>query len=305
VTVTAQSADTTAVNLEVCPNETITYLGQTLQAGGYAEVVLINAAGCDSLIQISVTGFPPAVWASESDASCWNGPTGSLTLTIQQGEGPFLFSLDGASWQSGSVFEDLASGAYPVFISDGNDCSYETSIAIGEIPPIEVNIEVGAWDCVKGFATTRAILSGGLGALVWPDGSQGLSWQAVSPGDYNLVVQGPCETISRSFQVKPAIDAIPNPLYFPNIFSPNNDGINETFRGFPAEGVEVLSYEFLVFDRWGNHIFESRNIENGWNGLFDGQELGIGVYVYYVRATLRSCGQNRNFFREGDVTLIR
>lgn len=66
-------------------------------------------------------------------------------------------------------------------------------------------------------------------------------------------------------------------LYFPNAFSPNDDGINETFG---AEGTLLDRYELLVFDRWGGVIFESMDPAIRWDGTVDGEPVMNGIYQY-------------------------
>lgn len=66
-------------------------------------------------------------------------------------------------------------------------------------------------------------------------------------------------------------------FYFPNAFSPNDDGVNESFGG---EGVLLDRYELYVFDRWGGIIFESADQAVRWDGTMDGEPVMNGVYQY-------------------------
>lgn len=72
-------------------------------------------------------------------------------------------------------------------------------------------------------------------------------------------------------------------FYIPNAFTPDNDGVNDEFRGFgPLGGRE--DFEMAVFSRWGDRVFYTRNPNEGWNGEKNnaGLELPAGAYVYYV-----------------------
>lgn len=84
-------------------------------------------------------------------------------------------------------------------------------------------------------------------------------------------------------------------IYIPNVFTPNGDGINDTFKisGEFAECVESV----LIFDRWGNLIFSSNSFENAWNGTYKNGNSPEGAYVYVV--------SGKRFKRYGTVTLIR
>ncbi|MBK6902582.1 MAG: PKD domain-containing protein [Saprospirales bacterium] len=305
VTVVAVAGDTTVVALELCPNETINYLGLTLEAGDEVEVVLSNWQGCDSLIQVSVTGFPEVVWDATSDPSCWNSGSGSILLNIQQGDGPFQFSLNGGGVQTGPLFEELPAGAYTIEITDINGCKYEGPANVEEIPPITAQVDVGAWDCKSFSAQVFASLLSGQGNFSWPDNSGGPFWDAETPGVYTLQIQNQCETVMQSFEVVLPDDIALSPVYLPNMFSPNGDGINDSFRGYAADGVQVLSYELLVFDRWGNLLFEAGDLESGWDGRLNFKPMDPAVFVYYIRATFINCGQEQSVFKKGDVTLIR
>ena len=69
-------------------------------------------------------------------------------------------------------------------------------------------------------------------------------------------------------------------LYAPNSFTPNGDGNNDVFL---AEGNGVTSFEMQVFDRWGGLVFESSDIESGWDGLdASANTVGVGTYMYHI-----------------------
>jgi len=69
-------------------------------------------------------------------------------------------------------------------------------------------------------------------------------------------------------------------LYAPNAFTPNGDGNNDVFL---AEGNGVTSFEMQVFDRWGGLVFESSDIEYGWDGLdASATKVGTGTYMYHI-----------------------
>ena len=72
-------------------------------------------------------------------------------------------------------------------------------------------------------------------------------------------------------------DFVP-PIFIPNAFTPNQDGVNNQFEfyGFP-EPVKLT-----VFDRWGNIVFSSPNYQNNWDGTFNGKTLPLGSYTYLI-----------------------
>lgn len=68
-------------------------------------------------------------------------------------------------------------------------------------------------------------------------------------------------------------------IYIPNALTPNNDGINDSFKPM---GVGVAQYSMVIHDRWGKEMFQTSNFEQAWNGTFNGQKVPQGVYVYRV-----------------------
>lgn len=89
-------------------------------------------------------------------------------------------------------------------------------------------------------------------------------------------------------------------LYIPNSFTPNGDGINDVF--IPVIKDE-LSYDFQIFDRWGNTIFHSTNDQEAWDGTFHGQKSPDGTYVYQLNYTPPQ--EKVNHVVRGHVTLLR
>ena len=98
-------------------------------------------------------------------------------------------------------------------------------------------------------------------------------------------------------------EAYQDPLvYIPNAFVPlGEDGRNEIFIPVTTF-VDFKEYEFLIFDRWGTQVFETKEVHKGWDGKIQGKYAESGVYVYVLRYKT-SRGEYLNF--KGTVTLIR
>ncbi len=87
-------------------------------------------------------------------------------------------------------------------------------------------------------------------------------------------------------------------VYIPNAFTPNGDGLNDTFEPV-ARGIQSLEME--VFNRWGEKIFEADSEEARWDGTHGGKEAQSGVYVYKIRAQTLS---GEYITKKGHVTLV-
>ncbi len=88
-------------------------------------------------------------------------------------------------------------------------------------------------------------------------------------------------------------------LYVPQIFSPNNDGTNDILFAY---GNRFESLTFIIYNRWGEKVFETNDNTVGWNGKFRGIDAQPGVYVYYLEAKILEKG---TVTQKGDITLVR
>jgi gliding motility-associated-like protein len=88
-------------------------------------------------------------------------------------------------------------------------------------------------------------------------------------------------------------------VFVPNAFSPNSDGVNDVLFVRSAIATDIL---FRVFDRWGELVFETKDIQTGWDGKFKGKLLDPDTYDYYLEAT---CIGGDQAIIKGNVTLKR
>ena len=70
-------------------------------------------------------------------------------------------------------------------------------------------------------------------------------------------------------------------IFIPNAFSPNNDGKNDVFR---ILGNNIFDFKLSVYNRWGELVFESNKIDEGWDGKYKGKDVSAGVYVWVLDA---------------------
>jgi gliding motility-associated-like protein len=105
---------------------------------------------------------------------------------------------------------------------------------------------------------------------------------------------GCMDTIEVTVRVDPEFR-----FYIPSAFTPDADGINETFYG---SGIGIVEYQMRIYDRWGELIFESNDADFHWDGSYKGQQVQKGVYVYQFDL-LDVKGEPHKF--RGHVTLFR
>ncbi len=118
------------------------------------------------------------------------------------------------------------------------------------------------------------------------------------PGTYSVSVSNQCGNKTAFTNVLAICDA---PIYIPNAFTPNKDRLNEVFRIPPTDFYQLNS--FHIFNRWGELIFNSNNIKQGWDGNYKGIQQPSGIYTYTINITSLKTGKTSQ--RNGSVQLIR
>jgi gliding motility-associated-like protein len=88
-------------------------------------------------------------------------------------------------------------------------------------------------------------------------------------------------------------------MYIPNAFSPNSDGNNDVLY---VRGKCLKNMIFMVFNRWGEKVFESTNQADGWDGTYKGSLMNTGVFVYRLEGTTF---QGEAYSKKGNITLMR
>ena len=91
--------------------------------------------------------------------------------------------------------------------------------------------------------------------------------------------------------------------YVPNTFTPDNDQFNQTFKPVMTQGIDIFGYQLLIFNRWGEVLFESNDAEFGWDGTYGGKIVQDGTYVWKIR--YRVLGVDKPQEMMGHINLIR
>jgi gliding motility-associated-like protein len=92
-------------------------------------------------------------------------------------------------------------------------------------------------------------------------------------------------------------------VYVPNAFTPDDDEYNPTFKPVFPEGLMIEDYSFVIYNRWGEIIFESKDFAIGWDGTYHGAIAKEGVYTWAIR--LVGGPQQKRFKYQGHVNLLR
>ncbi len=91
--------------------------------------------------------------------------------------------------------------------------------------------------------------------------------------------------------------------YVPNSFTPNNDGYNSNFKPIFTSGFDPQNYTLLIYNRWGELLFESHNNEIGWDGTYGNNLVEEGTYVWVIQ--YNNSSNTSNEVIKGIVNLLR
>jgi gliding motility-associated-like protein len=113
----------------------------------------------------------------------------------------------------------------------------------------------------------------------WQDNSTDSIYYALASGTYSVTITNSCGSASDAIKVEVHVDECE--LAVPTGFTPNGDGVNDLFRGITK--CPTSQYNMHVFNRWGEQVFETKNVSDGWDGSFRGVRQPMDVFVYYIQ----------------------
>lgn len=134
----------------------------------------------------------------------------------------------------------------------------------------------------------------------WNDRSTSKSLTIQQPGKYWVEVSNGCGKVSDTIIISKKIDGCECSLFMPTAFTPNGDNKNETIRPFSNCAV---TGEMKIFNRWGQIVFQTNDLQQGWNGILNNMSQSSGVYVYYIK--YKYTFRPGDFNKKGTFVLIR
>jgi gliding motility-associated-like protein len=274
-------------------------------------LLVTDAIGCTASDQVIVTVQPcvaPAAAVSASASTicagdcinftdnstgnptgwAWSFPGGSPSTTTAQNPGSVCFNTPGTytvrlivtnAFGTDTTTMTVTAGAAPAA-----DAGPAVSIAIGN--------------------QTTLTASGGTGTYSWSPttglGSPNSATTTASPTvttTYTVTFTDANGCTDADTVTVIVIEAYG--LFIPGAFSPNGDGANDMLFVYGA-GVKTL--DFVVYDRYGEVVFESHSVNDGWDGTLRGKALNGGIFAWYCNVEYYDGNKES---RKGDVTLMR
>lgn len=230
---------------------------------------------------------------STNDPTSWNWTFEGATPSFSTEQNPSNICFD-------------TTGTFDVTLvvsNDGGTDQIVNTITVLELPEItgfgDTLIDIGGAAVIEAYATNN-------GDIFW-DPNDDISCDTVT---CNIVTATPYLSTTYYPQVQGANgcvgrDTILVAVNFeeivevPSAFSPNDDGFNDILH---VLGIGIVNVDFKIYNRYGQLVFESDELDEGWDGTFEGEPLNQGVFVYTVNYDLIN-GQSGEI--SGNVTLVK
>lgn len=223
-------------------------------------------------------------------------------------------NIDVASWDFGDPLDvNTVYGLNPVHIYSEPGTYYVTlTETFGGEPPYTTTIPVlinplppksfeAKDDTMYLFPGSKIPLDAGQGmfSYTWQDGSNNQYFDVDSPG--LVVVEYEDINCCRNSD---KLEVISLDISLPSAFTPDGNGINDYFKALgPSEGIE--DFTLILYNRWGQRIWETNNFDEKWDGTLNGQKLPSGVYAWYIAFNVIGNSLTGKVKYKGSVTLIR
>ncbi len=259
----------------------------------------------DSIIDVKCHG-------EKNGRVVFRGNLGNPYTEQGTGRSYYTFSLDGIDYADVNQFSNLPAGTYTLYIQDRKGCINTIQFTIKEPEKIIANAGSDE-DILLGDLVDLMANASPLEFYVYDwyykdsllcSNCQNKTIQPFKEGYYKVIARdskGCMGEDSIYIRVRREYN-----VYAPNVFSPNDDGINDYFNVDGNAALESLE-KIEIFDRWGGKTYSSENVPRSdfnklWNGKFNGQDVNPGVFVYRISArfidgTIQEIG--------GDLTLLR
>lgn len=239
---------------------------------------------------IEVFPVEPIQFDLGADTTLCAGDMLVLDPLQQKGKGPGNFP--GAAYQ-----EITESGTY--WVTASNICgSFTDTIRV----TFDQYLDLETWDTTICDEETLDInLSGFPHEFEWFDGSKDSIRTISKEGTYPLIIKNQCGEFIKNYRVN--VSNCDCPFFVPSAFSPDFDGVNDEFK--IGHSCDLESFSIQIFNRWGQMVFESSDINNSWNGTLNGESAPTGVYTYRVAYSWSVYGEEHSEQKTGSLTLIR
>ena len=284
--------------------------------GTYLLTVTNLGNGCTDTGQVTITRDGPSVEPETQQPLCF-GDRGWINLSgVAGGQQPYLYSVNGGgSFGTQAIFNNLQSGQYDIVVQDARGCEFKTATLIEQPNQFDIEVEPQVTLTLGDSYQINTLVNFPLDEIAqvtWFPSNTLSCADCLNPVatpvtttlyKVTVVTENGCEdTAPILFRVDKR-----GGVYVPNVFSPNGDGTNDVFMIFSDSKSVSKIKTFLVFNRWGETVFEYYNFSPnnpayGWDGFHRGKPMDPAVFVWFATVEFID---GRIELIEGDVSLMK
>jgi len=256
---------------------------------GSSTTYLITVSdNCGNSVQDSVIYTilsPPLVLQMNGPFEICPGDSVDLLVTATGGYGTYYYNWSTTATTPGITVTPQVSTSYFVQVSDECQTFSTTAVAVVQVVKPMANFYIATQNPMQGLPVQLTNASFNAWSYTWSFGDGNGSFLVnpthvyTQPGAYEITLiatdqKGCVDSISKWIEIAPE-----RYIYLPNSFTPDGDGLNEYFYG---RFIGLLSARFYIFNRWGEEIFFSDQLNFVWNGEYEDVPVQDGTYSWYL-----------------------
>ncbi|MBX7224681.1 MAG: gliding motility-associated C-terminal domain-containing protein [Chitinophagales bacterium] len=307
---------------ELCPNETVLLQVQNVEAntnyvwnnGTTGTTISVNAAGTYWINATNSCGSKrDTLLIKEKNCATCNlevSINGSLVVcpgvnnvlqgVYSGGHGAVIIQWvnpDNDTINGQSIINTNQEGSYQWMVKDSL-CVKTAAVYVVELPLASVQLPIDTALCPGEMISIRPLDYSIANLYTWSDGDFLIPRTLTKPGTYILSAKNECNTAKDTIIIGEK-EQCPCLVDLSNVFTPNNDQINDTWG---VLSVCKLTGVLRIFNRWGEIVFETNDLRSRWDGVYKGVNAPLDVYLYHVEGIDE---HGFAFERKGNLTLIR
>lgn len=271
-----------------------------LGAGTYTCTVT-DATGCTSAQTVAITQPLSALTVTDASSNGCGTNSAIGSVTAIGGTSPYTYAW--SSGGSGATESNLATGTYSCIVSDANGCADTISVSVIANPNPTATVTASQTVPMGGSATISA---GGGTNYAWTPTTDLSCTNCATPLADPAQTTMYCVTVTDLNNCNDSactfiyVNSDCGEIFVPNAFSPNNDNSNDELCIYGNQCIKEMT--FVIYDRWGEKVYESDNPAACWNGTYKDKALNTGVYVYYLHGTTYN---GDVLDKQGNISLMR
>lgn len=276
---------------------------------GHYVVTVTDSLGCISISETIIPNSGPFLAFTSVIPDTCNKGVGSVTADVTAGRPPYSYFWDQQVNSTNQIVTGLRAGNYSLSVTD-QECTISSTVTIENVPGPVVNFEAepeniyvsDGWcyftDLTPGSVSWDWVFGDGFSSF---DNNPAHKYLTIGTYSVKLTAtdnRGCTDSARHTVVVKDL-----SRIFVPNAFIPDEDGVNDVFTAY---GINITRFEMTIYNRWGQLVYKTNDINKGWDGTYNGSPSPIGTYSWIIKYNKDIGGDQYSMDKlMGRVNLIR